>query len=63
LGAAAMAAAGNGYFADMWAASAAMVHIARRLTPDPSARDHYEHLYREVYLPLYPRVKELFKVL
>jgi xylulokinase len=63
LGAAAMAAAGSGHFADMWAASAAMVHIARRLNPDPTARDHYERLYREVYLPLYPQVKELFKAL
>jgi xylulokinase len=63
LGAACMAAAGTGHFADMWKASTAMVRTARRLEPDPAARAHYERLYREVYLPLYPQVKELFKAL
>lgn len=63
LGAACLAAAGSGHFADMWEASRAMVHTARRLEPDPSAQACYGRLYQEVYLPLYPLVKGLFKAL
>ncbi|HVC82574.1 MAG TPA: FGGY-family carbohydrate kinase [Chloroflexota bacterium] len=63
LGAACLAAAGNGAYADVWEAARAMAHIRERLEPEPAARDHYQRLYREVYLPLYPRVRDLFKQL
>lgn len=62
LGAACLA-AGSGAYADMWEAARAMARIQERLEPEPAAREHYQRLYRDVYLPLYPRVRDLFKQL
>jgi sugar (pentulose or hexulose) kinase len=60
LGAACLAAAGSGYFPDMWAAAETMVQVAIRLEPNPAAYRRYTQLYTQVYKPLYPRVKDLF---
>jgi xylulokinase len=60
LGAACLAAAGSGHYPDMWTAARNMVHVAERLEPEPAARDLYDRRYREVFTPLYPRVKDLF---
>jgi xylulokinase len=60
LGAACLAATGSGYHPDMWTAARRMVHISGRLEPDPVMQDRYEHLYEDVFLPLYPRVRDLF---
>jgi xylulokinase len=61
LGAACLAAAGNSDHTDMWAAARAMVRIASRQEPDPAAHALYERRYEEIFLPLYPRVKDLFQ--
>ncbi|HVA90142.1 MAG TPA: FGGY-family carbohydrate kinase [Chloroflexota bacterium] len=63
LGAACMAASGSGRYPSMWEAARAMVSIRERLEPNPLTRAHYQRLYSEVYLPLYPRVRDLFKQL
>jgi xylulokinase len=60
LGAACLAAAGSDYFPSMWEAAASMVSIAQRLEPDPDTYRLYSRLYEQVYMPLYPRIKELF---
>jgi sugar (pentulose or hexulose) kinase len=63
LGAACLAAAGSGYHPDMWTAARKMVRVATRLEPDPVAHARYNHLYEEVFTPLYPRVRDLFSQL
>lgn len=60
LGAACLAAAGTAYHPDVWAAARAMVRIASRQEPDPTTQALYARRYDEVFLPLYPRVRELF---
>jgi sugar (pentulose or hexulose) kinase len=61
LGAAISLAVGLGIHPDYAAATAAMTRIGRRFTPDPAARSIYDRLYREVYQPLYPRLKPLYQ--
>jgi xylulokinase len=60
LGAACLAAAGSGHYPDMWVAARAMVRVANRLEPDPVAHNLYDRRYAEVFMPLYPQVKDLF---
>jgi xylulokinase len=60
LGAACLAATGSGYQPDMWTAARRMVHVSTRLEPDPVMRERYDRIYNEVFLPLYPRVRDLF---
>ncbi len=60
LGSACLAATGSGYYPDVWTAARHMVHVAVRLEPDPTMQERYDRLYRDVFLPLYPRVRDLF---
>jgi xylulokinase len=60
LGAACLAVAGSGQYTSIWEAADAMVQIAGKLEPEPDASHRYARLYEEVYLPLYPRIKDLF---
>jgi xylulokinase len=56
LGAAMLAAAGAGRFADAEAASAAMSSTAETFAPGPFS-EFYARLYEETYVPLYPALK------
>ena len=60
LGAAIVAAAGVGLHADVPAAVRAMVRPGERFLPDPDASLAYDRLYREVYRPLYARLRPLY---
>ena len=42
-------------------AVAAMVRVLDRFEPDPAANRTYEDLYRSVYLPMYDRLKPLYR--
>ena len=63
LGAAALAATGEGRFEDVWQAARAMTHQADQLEPDSTAHERYSQLYEEVYSRLYPRLADLFPLL
>ncbi|MFN7665586.1 MAG: FGGY-family carbohydrate kinase [Inhella sp.] len=60
LGAAMDAAVGLGLHPDMPTAVAEMTRVTRWFEPQPQAADTYERLYREVYRPLYGRLKPTF---
>ncbi len=60
LGAACLAATGSGYHPDVWTAARSMVRVAAKLEPDPVMQERYNRLYNDVFIPLYPRVKDLF---
>jgi sugar (pentulose or hexulose) kinase len=61
LGAAMNAAVGLGFYPDYTAAARAMCRMGRRFEPIADASATYEALYREVYQPLYPRLKPLYE--
>jgi sugar (pentulose or hexulose) kinase len=61
LGAAIDVMLGLGVHADPVDAVAAMVRITDRFEPDPAANRTYEDLYRSVYLPMYDRLKPLYR--
>ena len=61
LGAAIDVMLGLGIHADPVDAVAAMVRIADRFEPDPAAHRTYEDLYRSVYLPMYDRLRPLYR--
>ncbi len=61
LGAAMNCAVGLGLHADYAAAARAMCRVGSRFDPNPDARKTYDALYREVYLPLYPRLRPLYR--
>jgi sugar (pentulose or hexulose) kinase len=61
LGAAISLAVGLGIHPDYAAATAAMTRIGATFTPEPAAQRTYDRLYREVYQPLYPRLKPLYQ--
>jgi sugar (pentulose or hexulose) kinase len=61
LGAAIDAAIGLGLHPDYPAAVAAMTRTGARFEPDRSAQRVYDQLYREVYAPLYPRLRPLYR--
>jgi sugar (pentulose or hexulose) kinase len=61
LGAAIDVMLGLGIHGDPVDAVAAMVRIMDRFEPDPGANRTYEDLYRSVYLPMYERLKPLYR--
>ncbi|MBI2762726.1 MAG: FGGY-family carbohydrate kinase [Chloroflexi bacterium] len=61
LGAAIDAALGLGLHPDPVAAVAAMVHVGERFEPSADASRVYEDLYRSVYLPMYDRLRRLYR--
>lgn len=61
LGAAIDVMLGLGIHADPVDAVAAMVRVLDRFEPDPAANRAYEDLYRSVYLPMYDRLKPLYR--
>jgi sugar (pentulose or hexulose) kinase len=61
LGAAIDVMLGLGIHADPIDAVAAMVRVADRFDPDPAANRTYEDLYRSVYLPMYERLRPLYR--
>jgi len=61
LGAAINLAVGLGLHPDYRTAVAAMTRVGARFTPDSSAVRTYNQLYREVYLPLYPKLRPLYE--
>ena len=61
LGAAIDVMLGLGIHTDPVDAVAAMVRIADRFEPDPAAHRTYEDLYRSVYLPMYDRLRPLYR--
>jgi sugar (pentulose or hexulose) kinase len=61
LGAAIDVMLGLGIHADPVDAVAAMVRVTDRFDPDPAAHRTYDDLYRSVYLPMYDRLKPLYR--
>jgi len=61
LGAAIDVMLGLGIHPDPVDAVAAMVHVKDRFEPDRAANRTYEDLYRSVYLPMYDRLKPLYR--
>ena len=61
LGAAICASVGLGMHADFATAVRAMTRPGRTFEPDRVASARYEHLYREVYLRMYPRLRPLYE--
>jgi sugar (pentulose or hexulose) kinase len=61
LGAAMLAATGLGWFADVRAAMSAMAHRGRCFEPDAANVRTYDALYRDVYRPLYGRLRPLYR--
>lgn len=63
LGAAIDAAVGLGIHPDFDTAMAAMTGVARVFEPDPGRAALYDRLYRQVYRPLYPRLRPLYQAI
>jgi sugar (pentulose or hexulose) kinase len=61
LGAAIDVAIGLGIHSSAEAAVAEMVRVADRFEPNPAANRVYEDLFRSVYLPMYDRLKPLYR--
>jgi len=61
LGAAIDVMLGLGIHQDPVDAVAAMVRIADRFEPDPAVHRTYDDLYRSVYLPMYDRLRPLYR--
>lgn len=61
LGAAINLAVGLGWYADTPTAVSAMTRVGQRFIPGPTARLRYEALYRQVYRPLYGRLRPLYQ--
>ncbi len=61
LGAAMLCASGLGWFSDAAAAARAMARAGTTFEPQPEAVRTYDALYREVYRPLYGRLKPLYR--
>lgn len=61
LGAAINLAVGLGIHPDHATALRAMHRTGARFEPEPVARKRYDELYRDVYVPLYPRLRPLYR--
>jgi sugar (pentulose or hexulose) kinase len=61
LGAAINLAVGLGLHPDYKTAVVAMTRIGARFDPDTGSKKIYDRLYRDVYQPLYPRLKPLYQ--
>jgi len=61
LGAAITAAVGLGLHPDYPTALRAMARVGRRFEPRPETVKVYDQLYREVYCPMYPRLRPLYR--
>jgi len=61
LGAAINLAVGLGLYPDYKSAVVAMTRTGARFEPDAGSKKIYDRLYREVYQPLYPRLKPLYQ--
>lgn len=61
LGAAVVAAVGLGFFPDYASATRAMTHTGDVFDPSPQTSLLYDHLYKESYLPLYARLKPIYR--
>jgi sugar (pentulose or hexulose) kinase len=61
LGAAMLAAAGLGWYADVPSAARAMARMGQRFEPQPAAVRTYDALYREVYRPMYKQLAPLYR--
>jgi len=61
LGAAIAAAVGLGIHPDFPSAVGEMTRMGRVFEPSPAAREVYEPLYQQVYLPMYRRLKPLYE--
>jgi xylulokinase len=59
LGAGILAAVAAGWYADARCAAEAMTRVTDRFVPDPEAQAVYDHLYCEVYRPLFPAIQPL----
>ncbi len=60
LGAAINLAVGLGVYRDTASAVAAMTRVGQRFLPDPAPQAQYDALYRQVYRPLYGRLRPLY---
>jgi sugar (pentulose or hexulose) kinase len=63
LGAAMIAAVGQGYYPDYASAVAAMTSVRQVVQPIPHHRDLYQQLYNRVYRKMYAQLKPLYKEL
>jgi sugar (pentulose or hexulose) kinase len=63
LGAAMNLAVGLGLHADYEVAVQAMARTGKRFEPDATATRAYDALYREVYLPMYPQLRPLYRAI
>jgi len=52
---------GMGVFKSFEEAMDSMVHHERVFNPDPRSMEIYERLYKDVYLPLYPKMRPLYQ--
>lgn len=52
-----------GIFSSAQEAKAEMVHYTERFDPDPEHAAAYDSLYREAYIKLYPRLKDIYATL
>jgi sugar (pentulose or hexulose) kinase len=60
LGAAIAVATGLGWYDDMEQAVTQMVHPGDVFQPNPANHEIYQHLYRDVYLKMYPKLQPLY---
>ena len=63
LGAAINAAVGLGLHPDYDSAAAAMTHTGDVFDPDPATSELYDALYRQTYLPLYPKLRPIYSAM
>jgi len=63
LGAAINAAVGCGLHADYPSALSAMTHLGETFLPNRNVHEIYNHLYHEVYLPMYDRLQPFYRAI